>query len=655
MLGVVAVDVTGEVAVVRSALELLGDDTKSQAAADLVAAEASGRVVISGSRIAFAVPTSAAAWLLNLEPEERRAVHRALADVLTEPRHREMRAEHLVGAAIGPDTDASNALAELGQRAAQRGATRIAAEYYTRAAPLAGDPEVRALRMHLAADSSWNAGDYDAARAAFSDAFIGSSQPALRADTMLQLGQLEMYQRGPRYARDLFLAASKAVEPYDIDRAANLLVHAASTATLSSDIVGALSIARQAELLARGGNGTSAIAASLMVAFLSFHHGDTAEFDARFPELSRIAELVLDADVPEADLFLQLVGMTHVYSERWDTGRMYLTAVGHGASRRKRSATAALASATLAELCWRSGRWEEASALVSSDLVLDVTLTGARLWLLAFTAHIDAGLGRTDECRSRARLAIDEAELMGFDTVVMWARHALGLLELGLGSPSAAAAHLDRLAATATAHGLLDPSGMWWQADHVEALLRAGRRRESMAALARLEVAATQSDRVWPAAAAARCRALLAPSADAAEVCFAEALTYHARLTAPFELARTLLCRAEHRAAQPTGPDPTTDLDEAAAIFVALGAVAWGARVQAVRNRVAAHAAPPPHSVLSPAERRVAAAVAEGLTNREVAAQLHVGEKTVEFHLHNCYLKLGITSRTQLVRLLTRA
>jgi DNA-binding CsgD family transcriptional regulator len=51
---------------------------------------------------------------------------------------------------------------------------------------------------------------------------------------------------------------------------------------------------------------------------------------------------------------------------------------------------------------------------------------------------------------------------------------------------------------------------------------------------------------------------------------------------------------------------------------------------------------------LTAAERRVAALAAEGRTNREVAAALFVGERTVETHLSHIYAKLGVRSRTEL-------
>jgi DNA-binding CsgD family transcriptional regulator len=51
---------------------------------------------------------------------------------------------------------------------------------------------------------------------------------------------------------------------------------------------------------------------------------------------------------------------------------------------------------------------------------------------------------------------------------------------------------------------------------------------------------------------------------------------------------------------------------------------------------------------LTAAERRVATLVAEGQTNREVAAALFLGERTVASHLTHIYAKLGVRSRTEL-------
>lgn len=636
-------DATEEVRVVCSVLAVLGVDAEG-----LLDLEEAGTVEFTDDRIVLAEGSKRAAIVAAMTPSERRALHRAFAGVLGEPRYRVLRAEHLASSAIGPDPEASAAFAELAGEATELGGAAMAGELFIRAGGFAATPEERAQLLYHAGDGFWNAGQYDDARAAFDAARIGTSEPLLRADIAWQLGQLEMYQRGPRYSRDLFVAAAEAVEPYDLDRAAILLVHAASTALMTSDIVESIPIARRACVLAERGNGSSALPASLMFAFLCMHHGDIEEFDRRFPEIQQVADVLKDSDIAEADLFLQLVGMVHVYTEQWETGRVYLNAVAHRAGRRARFATTALARATLAELCWRSGRWDEAWALATSDVVTEVTLTGARIWLTAFTAHLDAGFGRADDCRARAAAALAESEPMGLDTATLWAHYSLGLLELGLGHPEKAAAHLDLVDAMVTAYEWVDPGGLWWQADHVEALVRAGRRHEATRALSRFESGAIVSNRAWASATTARCRALMAASAEESEQWFATALRHHERLTAPFELARTLLCRAERRATSRSALIATTDLAEAIAIFDALGAVSWSARCAELRESLSAVTDGGPDALLSPAELRIARAVVAGMSNREVAALLFISEKTVEFHLHNVYRKLGIHSRTQL-------
>ncbi len=76
--------------------------------------------------------------------------------------------------------------------------------------------------------------------------------------------------------------------------------------------------------------------------------------------------------------------------------------------------------------------------------------------------------------------------------------------------------------------------------------------------------------------------------------------------------------------------------------------------VERAKTELAATGARPRRLVLSgpdsltPSERRVAAMAAEDLTNRDIAQALFVTSKTVEMHLSNAYLKLGIKSRRQL-------
>ncbi len=58
---------------------------------------------------------------------------------------------------------------------------------------------------------------------------------------------------------------------------------------------------------------------------------------------------------------------------------------------------------------------------------------------------------------------------------------------------------------------------------------------------------------------------------------------------------------------------------------------------------------------LTPQETQVACLVAEGRANREVAAELFISPATLDYHLRKVYQKLGITSRTQLARMMLTA
>ena len=86
---------------------------------------------------------------------------------------------------------------------------------------------------------------------------------------------------------------------------------------------------------------------------------------------------------------------------------------------------------------------------------------------------------------------------------------------------------------------------------------------------------------------------------------------------------------------------------EALALFEECGAELFAEKARAELGRIGGRTR---EVGLTPAEQRVAALVAEGRTNREVAAALVLGERTVETHLTHIYAKLRIRSRTELAR-----
>jgi DNA-binding NarL/FixJ family response regulator len=151
---------------------------------------------------------------------------------------------------------------------------------------------------------------------------------------------------------------------------------------------------------------------------------------------------------------------------------------------------------------------------------------------------------------------------------------------------------------------------------------------------------------------AARGRALVAAARgdpDDARGHIDVALTAHERLPQPFELGRTLLARGtiERRAGQRAAARDS--LTHALELFDGLGAPLWAERTAAEIARIPGRA-PSASLELTTTERRVAELVAEGRSNKEVAAALFLAVRTVESHLSHVYAKLGVRSRTELAR-----
>jgi DNA-binding CsgD family transcriptional regulator len=116
----------------------------------------------------------------------------------------------------------------------------------------------------------------------------------------------------------------------------------------------------------------------------------------------------------------------------------------------------------------------------------------------------------------------------------------------------------------------------------------------------------------------------------------------------PIEHARTLLTLGTvHRRARRKRAARDT-LDRALTMFSQLGSVVWVRRTRAELARIGGRT--PSGSALTIGERRVAERVAQGRTNKEVAAELFVTVNTVETTLRRVYMKLGVRSRAELAR-----
>jgi len=192
--------------------------------------------------------------------------------------------------------------------------------------------------------------------------------------------------------------------------------------------------------------------------------------------------------------------------------------------------------------------------------------------------------------------------------------------------------------------------------DLVEALVATGELDEADAVLTSEEAHAQALNRAWALAILARGRGLLLAARgdlDGAFASFAQALAEHARSVDPFHQARTFLALGKtERRAKRRGAARAT-LEDALARFERLGAPLWAEQTRAELARIGGRA--PSRGELTEAELRIALLVADGRRNREVAAALYLTEHSVETALSRIYRKLGIRSRTELGRALSKS
>jgi DNA-binding CsgD family transcriptional regulator len=200
----------------------------------------------------------------------------------------------------------------------------------------------------------------------------------------------------------------------------------------------------------------------------------------------------------------------------------------------------------------------------------------------------------------------------------------------------------------AASMGWREPSVRWWTADRVELLLELGRIDDAVTLLDRWEADAARVRREWILPHVARCRGLVAAARGEPEVALdllAQAVVAHETVGDPFGRGRALLALGivRRRIRQKR---PARDAIEAALdVLERVGAAGWAEKARAELGRIGGRVRA---EGLTAAERRVATLVAEGRTNREVAAALFLGERTVASHLNHIYAKLGIRSRTEL-------
>jgi DNA-binding CsgD family transcriptional regulator len=240
---------------------------------------------------------------------------------------------------------------------------------------------------------------------------------------------------------------------------------------------------------------------------------------------------------------------------------------------------------------------------------------------------------------------------------------ALAVANAAVAAASFAAARNDPAGVIAAvepvrAQGMLEVGGLPgmfnWRPLEADALIGLGLDDDALHALDEFEAAVPGGGLPSAALALGRCRGNLAVAtgdAARAQMMFERAHSFEPAVLMPFERALVGLDDGRRLRWMDDGPAAIAQFEEAHRVFSALGAdpyVQICATELATLEVSAATESPAALLGLSRAELAVARLVATGLINREVAAELYVSVKTVEYHLRNIFIKLDITSRREL-------
>lgn len=638
----VAAAADGALDVVARACHLLDVDVDV-----LAEAEQYGLLELAADRIVFRHPLVRSAVWSTTAPGVRRDVHRAVAAALPEP-DADRRAWHLGQAALGPDEDVARSLDDAAERARQRSAHAVAAAASERAAQLSPATDGRLQRLVAAGESWARAGLPDRALPLLSRAAQLGPPAALSARITALRGRLAARTGSVEQARDLLLKAGTDTAARDPDEAVMLLGEAILACLFLGDTATALEAAGTIEgVVSR----TSGEPARLVAALAEGVAGVLAGRGGPEGIRRAVAQVPADELVAADPRLAPWLVLGPLFLRESATGRDLLTTVVEGLRRRTVVGALPLLLFHLGRDQATTDRWGDAELTYTEgvDLAREAGQTADLAACLAGLAWLEARQGRESACRRHAEEVIALCRPRHIGLFEGWALFALGELELGLGRPEAALAHLDRLAALLAELGIVDVD-LSPAPEVVDALVRLGREEQARSVAGRYSARAEEKGQPWALARAGRAVALISPDADLDER-FGLALELHARTPDVFERARTQLAYGSRLRRAHRRVDARPPLRQALEALEALGAVPWAdqaavelrATGETVRRRDASAL-----EQLTPQELQVARMLAEGRTTREAAAALFLSPKTVEYHLRHVYVKLGIGSRTEL-------
>ena len=511
-----AAEPVGDPLLLQRAAEALGIDIAAAAPA------VDAALLRVGARVEFAHPLVRSAIYRGATGEDRRRVHRALAEATDAQADPDRRAWHRARATPGRDEDVAAELERSAGRAQSRGGYAAAAAFLTRATELTPVPTRRVSRALDAAFANVQAGAFDTARTMLAVADDGPVDELQRARIDLLRAQLAFASSRGNEAPPLLLAAARRLEALDVQLARETYLDAFSAALFGARLngsVGVPEVAREARAAPRRSDDEATAADLLLDALVAL----TDDYDAAAP-LCREAVQKLSGDQGSSKDRLRWLWQGCVIAlEMWDDQSAYSLSSHDLEIARTTGALSELALALSARtpVLVFCGELAGAAALVAeAKSVEEATGISAAPYGALIVA---AWAGKAGEARALIDATLRAAGSRGEGVGVAISEYARAVLCNGAGQ------YEEGLLAARSASEYSElVAENWGLVELIESATRTGHSDLATDALNRLERKARTSRTDWALGIVARSRALLIEG-GIAEGLFRDALEHLSR------------------------------------------------------------------------------------------------------------------------------